>query len=163
MQCEPANKEFKRAQELLGLIMAKSYRAISVFLMLLAAALTVYIGTTIVTVYKNNKNESMTLAQTLTSECVGMSYAVSDLAYDGYELSFNLTNRDDSIENIPSITVKGLNERSKELKNFLPDITRRVTVSDIQIADNFTIYSANCVGFSRICYLSTGSCENIIG
>jgi hypothetical protein len=142
--------------------MPKKYRAITIFFMLFSAVLAVYIATQGFAIYGAHKNESMSIAKP-SIDCFGISYSVSNFSYDGYALSFDLRNNDDSTEKIPSVMVKGVNERFVGFKNFLPKLKRRVVVSDIEIATNFTVYPDNCVSYQRTCYLETKQCENIIG
>ncbi|MBN2454197.1 hypothetical protein JXB11_01490 [Candidatus Woesearchaeota archaeon] len=130
-----------------------------VFMIALAALLTIFIFTKGLDIYREGaaiteeRNEP-------TISCLGYAYSIKNIDYADRILSFDLTHLSYSdSENISSITVLADKAVKAEMKPMVRGASKRITFENLTLASTFSVYPDRCSMYAMVCDMGSKVCR----
>lgn len=137
--------------------MSAKNRVAFIFLLLLTAGLTLFIGLQLIKYYKETKGYSDATFNP-SIKCTGYIYSISSMRYDGKTLSFVLTNQPYSDYGISSMTLA--TNKTYNVNITIPQgVSREVAIKTEELPENFNLYPENCLTHAKICSKTSMSCN----
>ena len=132
-------------------------RAVFIFLLVLFIFAGVWIGAQLVR-YNQASQRFTTQQGPAAIDCISYLYRISGINYDGYTLSLKAVNEVFSGDDIKAFVVVAAERRTVE--TIIPKgAEQRLTLNDIAIEKNFSIFVPGCDIYAKTCRLDTGACE----
>lgn len=129
--------------------MPRNTKAVTIFLLLMAALLAFYIATQ--SASQVQMGQSAVEQRSSVVDCGSVVFSVRGIEESGGSLSMTIANEDYSSGRIEKVVVSSGGDVRAETLGIEPGIERRVRLDSFRVRGNYTVYVNECKDYGKLC------------